>query len=177
MEHTHPQIVQDKEASCRCHGSYFYARIPCNQAPHNVSSTTTMGFSDAQYLKTNTGASAYHIDPDGALVIINPGVYSVDVTSTLTSLQGLSGPAFVSLALYVESYTGYSPFTQQQIPVMVEPISDGDLAAGQMMVHSNAVIHVGDPLYGIGVYPVRAYFVISADGASFSPDLEVTVRS
>ena len=178
-KHTHPSINQAHEDHCKCHGSYFYGRLPCVETTHIIGNTSVnLGFLDAQYLKTNTGPSAvYGIDVDGALIIYEPGTYSVDLTTSLNIVEGLTGPAITSLAVYVETYTGYSPFTQQQMQVMVEPITADDLSIGQKLIHSNAVIHVGDPLYGIGIAPARVYLVLSVHGVTCVPDVEVTIRS
>ncbi len=176
----HTPLVQDRKRACDCPTAFFYSQIPCLNEPHNYTgnSTVTFMFNDAVYNKTNS--NIYALDTDGALLIKTGGTYFATLKADV-NFWGDATNAAISATIIVETPTGFTPYSTQQMPVMFHPITAEDAHFERAILHANAVIHVGDANYGIGAYgcqQARVYLWLSVDGnIEYTPSLEFTVRN
>ncbi len=171
---THTPLVQVKPRACDCPTAFFYSQVPCMNEPHNYTggTTNTFMFNDAVYNKTNS--NIYALDTDGALLILTAGTYFATVKLTL-SFNGDTTGSFVGSHLVVESP---NQTQQQQMPIILQPLMPEHGTFGTNIFTANAVIHVGDPNYGISTPVVRAYLWLSVDGAlEYTTNIEFTVRN
>ncbi len=91
------------------------------------------------------------------------------------SFSGDTTGAFVGGYIVVESP---DQTQQQQIPVILEPLTPEYAISGNAIFNANAVIHVGDPNYGILSPIARVYLWLSMDGTiEYTPNIEFTVRN
>jgi hypothetical protein len=62
--------------------------------------------------------------------------------------------------------------------VISEPLTSEYTISGNGIFNSNAVIHVGDPNYGISTPTARVYLWLSVDGTiEYTTNIEFTVRN
>lgn len=173
MKTTTP-LTHVKPLACDCPTAFFYSTLPCLNEPHNYTagSTQTFKFDDAVYNKTNSGIFA--LDTDGSLLIKSPGTYFATMKVTL-SFSGDTTGAFVGGYIIVER----PDQTQQtQMIVISEPLTSEYTISGNGIFNSNAVIHVGDPNYGISTPTARVYLWLSVDGTiEYTTNIEFTVRN
>lgn len=167
-------LTRVKPLGCDCPTAFFYSTLPCLNEPHNYigGSTQTFKFGDAVYNKTNSGIFA--LDIDGSLLIKIPGTYFATMKVAI-SFSGDTTGAFVGGYVVVES-----PDQTQgtQMLVISEPLTAEYSISGNAIFNANAVIHVGDPLYGVSTPTARVYLWLSMDGTvEYTPNIEFTVRN
>ena len=163
-----------KPPGCNCPTAFFYSNLPNVNEPHNYTGGTNnvFMFDDVTYSKTNSGL--YALDTDGALLIMTAGTYFATMKLTI-SFNGDTTGSFIGSHLVVESP---DQTQQQQMPIVLQPLMPEHGTFGTNIFTANAVIHVGDPNYGISTPMVRAYLWLSVDGTvEYTTNIEFTVRN
>lgn len=167
-------LTHVKPMACDCPTAFFYSSVPCMNEPHNYTagSTQEFKFADAVYNKTNSNIFA--LDTDGALLIKSPGTYFATMKITI-SFSGSTFGAFIGGYVIVERPDGTR---QMQMLSISEPLTSEYAISGNAIFNSNAVIHVGDPNYGISTPNARVYLWLSVDGSiEYTTNIEFTVRN
>lgn len=169
-----------KPRACDCPTAFFYSQIPCVNEPHDYTGGTNnvFMFEDAVYNKANS--YIYALDTDGALLIKTGGTYFATLKVDMPFGGDITN-AYASATMVVETPNGFAPYSTQQIAILMEPLTAQHGAIGRAIFHANAVIHVADPLYGIGTNGASAarvylWYFVNGD-IQYNLNMEFTVRN